>query len=102
MLEKAVAEFPQQPEYHEELAYLYERRAIELCLSGQIKDAIPILRKLGTDFPERPGHRSQLVRQLTAQVRPEKAIEVLRTLTQEFPDAAEYRQAEIDIEKSGR
>jgi tetratricopeptide (TPR) repeat protein len=94
MLEKTVDESPTPSEYREELAYLYERRAIQLCVSDQIKDAIPILRKLGTDFPERPGHRSQLVRQLTAQVTPEKAIEVLRTLSQEFPDAAEYRQAE--------
>ena len=36
MLEKWVAEFPQRPEYHEELAFLYERRAIQLCQSGEL------------------------------------------------------------------
>ena len=66
MLEAAVAEFPQRPEYHEELAFLYERRAIQLCRSGELPGAVAILRKLARDFPERPGHRSQVVRLLTA------------------------------------
>ena len=93
MLEKSVAEFPQRPEYHEELAYLYECRAVRLCGSGELSKAVPILRKLAKEFPERPGHRSQLVRQLTAQLLHERAIEVFRKLMQEFPDAPEYRQA---------
>jgi tetratricopeptide (TPR) repeat protein len=93
MLEKAVAEFPQRPEYHEELAYLYERRAIQLCLGDKLPDAVSILRKLAQEFPERPGHRSQIVRNVMAQLPQEKAIEVFRNLMQEFPDAPEYRQA---------
>ena len=52
MLEKAVAEFPQRPEYREELAYLYERRAIQLCQSGDLPNAVPILRKLAKEFPK--------------------------------------------------
>jgi WD40 repeat protein/tetratricopeptide (TPR) repeat protein len=93
ILEKWVAEFPQQSEYHEVLAFLYERRAIQLCLSGQLPRAAAILRKLSRESPERPGHRSQLVRRLIAQLPPEQASGVLRKLAQEFPDAPEYREA---------
>ena len=93
VLEKAVAEFPQRPEYHEELAYFTS--AVRSNFACRVRsDAVPILRKLGKEFPQRPGHRSQLVRRLTAEVTPEKAIEVLRTLSPEFPDAAETRRAE--------
>jgi len=93
MLAKAVAESPEQPEYHEELAYLCELRAIQLCRSGDLPSAIVILHKLAKEFPERPGHRTELVRQLTEQLPLEKAIEVFRKLMQEFPNAPEYRQA---------
>jgi WD40 repeat protein/Flp pilus assembly protein TadD len=92
ILEKWVAELPQRPEYHEELAFLYERRAIQLCQSGRLPEAIVILRKLAKEFPERPGHRSQMVRLLTAQLPAEQMIAVLRKLGQEFPDAPEYRE----------
>jgi WD40 repeat protein/predicted Ser/Thr protein kinase len=103
MLEKWVAEFPQRPEYHEELAYLYERRAIQLCQSGELPNAIPLLRKLAKEFPERPGHRSELVRQLTMQLPEERAIAVFRKLVQEFPDAPEYRQALArSLQQAGR
>jgi len=106
MLERAVAEFPQRTEYREELAYLYECRAIQLCRSGELPNAVPILRKLAKEFPERPGHRSQLVRQLRAQLAHEKAVEVFGKLVQGFPDAPEYRQAlgrvraEVDRKKA--
>jgi WD40 repeat protein/tetratricopeptide (TPR) repeat protein len=91
LLETWVAEFPQRPEYHEELAFLYERRAIQLCQADDLPGAIAILRKLAKEFPERPGHRSQVVRRLTAQLPREQAIGVFRKLAQEFPDAPEYR-----------
>ena len=100
MLEKTVAEFPQQPEYHEELAFLYERRAIQMCQSGDLPNAVSILRKLASEFPERPGHRSQLVRQLTAQLPPEKAIEAFQRLVQEFPDEPSYRAALAQLERN--
>ena len=61
-----MAEFPLRPEYHEELAFLYERRAIQLCQGSEFPDAVSLLRKLAKEFPERPGHRSQVVRQLAA------------------------------------
>jgi WD40 repeat protein/serine/threonine protein kinase len=93
MLQASVAKFPQRPEYHEELGYLYEHRAILHCLSGEVPGAVPILRRLAREFPERPGHRSQLVRQLTAQLPREKAAEIFQKLMQEFPDAPEYREA---------
>jgi WD40 repeat protein/tetratricopeptide (TPR) repeat protein len=93
MLEKWVAEFPQRSGYHEELAFLYERRAIQLCLSGELPGAVAILRKLSREFPERPGHRTQLVRRLAAQLLPEQASGILRMLVQEFPQAAAYREA---------
>ena len=95
MIEKTVADLPQAPEYHEELAFLYERRAIQLCLGGDLLNAVPMLRKLAQEFPERPGHRSQLVQQLTAQLLPEAAIEVLRKLVQDFPEAPEYAEAVV-------
>jgi WD40 repeat protein/tetratricopeptide (TPR) repeat protein len=92
LLEKWVAEFPQRSEYHEELAFLYERRAIQLCKSGDLPGAVSILRRLAQEFPERPGHRSQVVRRLTAQLPSEQAIAVFRKLAHEFPDAPEYRE----------
>jgi WD40 repeat protein/serine/threonine protein kinase len=93
MLEAAVAGFPLRSEYHEELAFLYERRAIQLCRSGELSDAVAILHKLAHEFSERPGHRTQVVRRLTALLPPGgKAIEVFRRLVQEFPDAPEYRE----------
>ncbi len=100
LLEAAVAGFPQRSEYHEELAFLYERRAIQLCESGELSDAVAILHKLAHEFPERPGHRAQVVRRLTALLDPGgQAIEVFRRLVQEFPDAPEYRE-ELSINLS--
>lgn len=93
MLERAAAEFPERGEYREELAWLHERWAIQLCQSDKVPDAAPILRKLAKEFPERPSHRSELARQLTRQLPKEKALDVLQELIQEFPDASEYRQA---------
>jgi WD40 repeat protein len=93
MLEKWVAEFPQRTEYHEELAFLYECRAIQLCLSGDLPGAVVLLRKLSKEFPERPGHRAQVVRRLEAQLPKEKGRKVFQELVQAFPDAPEYQQS---------
>jgi WD40 repeat protein/serine/threonine protein kinase/Flp pilus assembly protein TadD len=103
MLARAVAEFPEQPEYHEELAYLLERRAIQLCRAGELTGAIPFLRKLAKEFPDRPGHRAQLVQALAAQFPTGKQTEALQKLVQDFSDAPEYRRALAScLEQSGQ
>ncbi len=103
MLEKSVAGFPERPEYREELAFLYERRAIQLCLRDKFPEAVSILRKLAKEFPERPGHRRQLVRQVTVELRQEQAVGVFQKLMHEFPDAVEYRDALArSLEQAGR
>jgi tetratricopeptide (TPR) repeat protein len=98
LLEKCVAGFPRRSAYRQELAFLYEHRAIQLCRSGDLVGAIAILRKLAQEFPERPGHRAQVVRQLMAQLPTEQMIAVLRELTRAFPDASEYQeQARVNL-----
>ncbi len=59
MLEKAVKDSPERPEHREELAYLYQRWATQLCQSGKHEQAVPILRKLAEGFPERPDFRAK-------------------------------------------
>ena len=57
MLQGFVAEFPQCPDYRDELAFLYERRATQICEAGRCAEAIPMLRKLAAEFPQRPDFR---------------------------------------------
>jgi WD40 repeat protein/serine/threonine protein kinase/tetratricopeptide (TPR) repeat protein len=98
LLEAWVAEFPRRSDYHQELAFLYESRAIQLGQSGQLPEAVAILRKLAQEFPERPGHCSQVMRALMAQLPPEQVIAVFRRLAREFPDAPEYRdEARVQV-----
>ena len=79
---------------------MYQRRAIQLCLAGELQMAIPSFRKLADKSAERPQHRSQIARQLTARLPDDKAIAVLQRLVQEFPNAHEYRCALAQLQMS--
>jgi WD40 repeat protein/tetratricopeptide (TPR) repeat protein len=93
MLQRLVAESPATREYREELAFVYERKAIKLAESGQLEDIIPIFRKLVKEFPERHLHRLALLCEITLNGSDEAAVAFLRKLAGEFPEAIECRVA---------
>jgi hypothetical protein len=80
MLERSVAESPSSAEYREELAFVYEGRAAQLCESGQLEKIAPIFRKLAKEFPERRARRWELLRQVAFRGSDEGVVENFRRL----------------------
>lgn len=80
MLEQAVKDSPERPEYREVLAYVYQRRATQLCQSGKHEDAVPLLRKLAEGFPEWPDFRAQIIVDVVQANRARDAKETLKEM----------------------
>jgi hypothetical protein len=91
MLEESVAEFPETREYQDELAFLYERRALQFCVLGRFGEATPILVKLASEFPERPDIRAELAFQAAKANRLEETMANLGKVANAFSHWPDYR-----------
>ncbi len=91
LAESIAAEFPGKREYRDELVFLYESRATQLCRAGQFAEAETILRKLAADFPERVDNRAELVFEMARTGNVQETIAMLERLAQSFETWADYR-----------
>jgi WD40 repeat protein/tetratricopeptide (TPR) repeat protein len=91
MLKGSVDQFPDRREYQDELAFLYERRATQLCQSGEFEEATGILQILGEEFPDRPDFRAELAFQMAKVERLEEAMSTLERLSDAFDGRPDYR-----------
>ena len=91
MLEESVAEFPETHEYQDELAFLYERRAIQFCVLGRLEEATPIIVKLAKDFPERLDFRVELAFQAAEGNRLEETMAALGKDADTFSKWPDFR-----------
>ena len=96
LLEGFVKECPERPQYRDELAYLYELRATELCQAGQFDDAMPIVLKLAREFPNRPDFRAQLAFQMAKTDRLDDTLAMFEKTAEAFSDRLDYRSELAD------
>ena len=91
MLKAFAAEFPNRPEYQDELAFLYEARATQLCQSGEFEKATPILLKLAEDFRDRLDFRAELAFHAAMADHLEGAMATLQSVADAFKQWPDYR-----------
>ncbi len=91
MLEKSTEEFPERESYRDELAFLYETRARQLCESGEFEEAERICRSLIEEFSDRPDFRAEIAYQMAKKGRLEETMAVFDKLADEFQEMPDYR-----------